>query len=332
MIIKCNDNRIRYTGRWNKGNVAATSTANGSYFEFMYSGEYTIIGFDISFLREPFPHIYINVDGGANIEVSVDRFVRISTENGVHRVCVIMKSSVEFQHRWFAPVEAKVSLMEIEAEDFLEMPDDMRPTIEFIGDSITEGISIDVGYSNYGDTRDMIYWDDATAGYAWITAKELDFRPIFMGYGCLGMTNCGAGGLPVVSESYKYYSDGFPMESQVADYIIINLGTNDSQADKGYLEEKYFEFLEVVRKRNPKSKIISLTPFSGCLSVEIKEAVDRYNIKKNDNVFYIDTTGWIEPEPLHPNRDGHKVVARNLVKCIVKKYISNNDNTIEKVM
>ena len=35
-----------------------------------------------------------------------------------------------------------------------------------------------------------------------------------------------------------------------------------------------------VRKRNPKSKIISLTPFSGCLAREIKEAVDIYNNKK----------------------------------------------------
>ena len=320
MKIKCNSNKIRYTGRWNVGETAATSTANGNYFEFMYSGECAVIGFDISYTRTPFPHVYISVDGGANIEVSLDRFVRISADEGIYRVCVIMKSSVESQHRWYAPVEAKVSLLEIEAEDFLDLPSDERPTIEFIGDSITEGILIDVGYSNYGDRYDVIYWDDATAGYAWRTAKALNFRPIIMGYGCLGITKGGKGGVPPVAEAYPYYSAGYPMPSQHADYIVINHGTNDRGADKELLQEKYFEFLCVVRERNPRAKIISLTPFSGCLTEEIKEAVEKYNKQREDNVFYIDTTGWIEPEPLHPSRSGHKKVSENLSQ-IIKEHL-----------
>ncbi len=320
MIIKHNDDKIRYTGRWNVGENATTSTANGSYFEFLYSGECVVIGFDTSYTRIPFPHIYISVDGGANIEVSLDRFVRISAEKGEHRVCVIMKGSVESQHRWFSPVEAKVSLLEIEADEFLDLPEDTRPVIEFIGDSITEGISIDVGYSNYRNGNDMIYWDDATAGYAWRTAKALNFRPVIMGYGCLGTTKGGAGGVPPVAEAYKYYSDGYPIVSQQADFIVINHGTNDRGADKKLFKRKYFEFLCVVRERNLKSKIISLTPFSGCLAKEIKEVVESYNNEKSDNVFFIDSTGWIEPEPIHPLREGHKTISENLSK-IIKEYL-----------
>lgn len=320
VIIKCNDDKIRYTGRWNISETSATSTANGNYFEFMYFGECAVIGFDTSYARNPFPHLYISVDGGANVEVSLDRFIRISAEKGKHRVCVIMKGSVEKQHRWFAPIEAKVSLLEIEADEFLDLPEDTRPTIEFIGDSITEGISIDVGYSNYGDNRDMVYWDDSTAGYAWRTAKALNFRPIIMGYGCLGTTKGGAGGIPPVAESYKYYSDGYTMDSHQADYIVINHGTNDRNADKEIFKERYFEFLCIVRERNPLSKIISLTPFSGCLAKEIKEVVEKYNNEKADTVFYIDTTGWIEPEPIHPLRDGHKTVSEKL-SGIIKEHL-----------
>ena len=94
MVIKPNNKKIRYTGRWNVKESTATSTANGNYFEFMYSGECVVIGFDTSYLRVPFPHIYISVDGGANIEVSLDRFIRISAEEGIHKVCVVLKSSV----------------------------------------------------------------------------------------------------------------------------------------------------------------------------------------------------------------------------------------------
>lgn len=320
MIIKCDSDKIRYTGRWNINESSATSTANGSYFEFQYSGECAVIGFDTSCARVPFPHIYISVDGGANIEVSLDRFIRIYAQEGEHKVCVVLKGSVESQNRWFAPIEAKVSLLEIEADGFSDLPEDTRPVIEFIGDSITEGISIDVGYSNYGNDDDMIYWDDSTAGYAWLTAKALKFRPVIMGYGCLGTTKGGAGGVPPVAESYKYYSDGYAMESQQADFIVINHGTNDRRADVEFFKKRYFEFLGVVRELNPKAKIISLTPFSGCLAREIKESVEKHNKEKNDMVFYIDTTGWIEPEPLHPLRSGHKTVSEKLSE-IIKEHL-----------
>ena len=68
------------------------------------------------------------------------------------------------------------------------------------------------------------------------------------------------------------------------------------------------------------SKIISLTPFSGCLAKEIKEVVEKYNKEKADTVFYIDTTGWIEPEPIHPLRDGHKTVSEKLSE-IIKEHL-----------
>ena len=112
MIIKPDSDKIRYTGRWNVREDSAVSTANGNYFEFMYSGECAVIGFDVSDLKVAFPHLYISVDDGAKIEVTVDRFIRISADEGNHKVGVILKSSVEQQRRWFAPIEAKVALLE----------------------------------------------------------------------------------------------------------------------------------------------------------------------------------------------------------------------------
>lgn len=317
MIISHNSDKIRYTGRWNIGEKGAISTANGSYFEFMFSGECAVVGFDISYCRVPFPHVYISVDGGAKIEVTIDRFVRISADEGEHKVLVIMKSSVEDQHRWFSPIESGVTLLDIEADGFLELPEDTRPVIEFIGDSITEGIAIDERYHYYGKGKmDMVYWGDATADYSWLTAEKLNFRPIIMGYGGLGTTRGGSGGVPCVGESYKYYSNGYPIESFNADYIVINHGTNDWRAEKEVFEEKYYDFLELVREKNPLSKIIALTPFSGSRAKEIKTVTERFNTEKNDRVFYIDSTGWISPEPIHPTREGHKTVSEKLSEII----------------
>lgn len=320
MKIQHNNHKIRYTGRWNIQADNATSTANGNYFEFSYLGECAVLEFDISRGTEPLPHLYIQVDGGAKIEVSCDKFIRISAENGQHSIRVILKGSVETQSRWFAPIQSGVSLVGIEAEEFLSLPEDNRKTIEYIGDSITEGISIDTDYTHFGDNRDMVYWDDSTAGYAWLTAEALDLRPIIMGYGAVGTTRTGAGEVPRVGEAYPFYSDGFPMESANADLIVINHGTNDRSAEKDLFKKRYFELLQLVRSRNPKSKIIALVPFSGCFAAEIDAVVKEYNVQSGDDVFYIDSTGWVPPEPIHPTRKSHKIISKNLAE-ILKEFI-----------
>lgn len=321
MNITPNNEKIRYTGRWRVNEKEAVSTANGNYFEFAFKGECAVLWFDVIQCKIPFPHIYISVDDGAKIEVSLDKFIRISAEEGEHFVQVILKGSVETQHRWFAPVEAKVSLAGIEADKFIDLAEDNRKVIEFIGDSITEGISI-VGYENYKKgSDDMVYWDDSTAGYAWLTAKTLNMRPVIMGYGCLGTTGRGGGNIPPVIESYPYYSDGYAMKSVNADFIVINHGTNDRRSQRSEFKKAYYNFLESVRERNKDSKIISLTPFCGELAQEIKEVVEIYNRERNDDVFYIDSTGWISPEPLHPLRDGHKTVSKNLSEIIKSKFL-----------
>ena len=166
----------------------------------------------------------------------------------------------------------------------------------------------------------MVYWDDSTAGYAYLTAQKLNMRYAVMGYGGLGTTKSGAGGVPPVESSYPYYSDNRPMESLNADIIVINHGTNDRNSDRKEFSEAYYSFLKSVRERNPDSKIISLTPFSGCLADEINEIVTKYNKDYSDNIFYINSTGWIEKEPLHPTRSSHKIIAENLSKIIKEKF------------
>ena len=36
----------------------------------------------------------------------------------------------------------------------------------------------------------------------------------------------------------------------------------------------------------------------------------------NDHVIFIDSTGWIPADPLHPWRDGHKTVAAHLTQAL----------------
>ena len=197
---------------------------------------------------------------------------------------------------------------------------DNRKAIEFVGDSITEGVLIDTDF-NSGDVPlstavfDVMrcYQDDVCATYAWQTAEALDLRPLFMGYGAVGVTRAGAGDVPAAPESYPYNFDGSPITHKSADYILINHGANDRVNGKERYLQKYEELLDVIRDRNPSSVIISLSAFVGTFHQELGEMIARYNNKHNCCVHFIDSWGWIPTEPLHPLRDGHSTVAKNLI-------------------
>lgn len=320
MIIKANDPKIRFSPRWRVTDKFAVCTANGATAEFVFSGKMAILEFDVDFCREPYPHVYISVDRGARIEVPIDKYIRISADEGEHYVEMILKSSTEVHQRWFEPLESKVSLVGIEADGFGDLEADGRKTIEFIGDSITEGVLIDEPYQKYHTLWDRVFEDDATATYAWLTAEALNLRPIIMGYGAVGTTKAGCGSVPKVYDAYPFFSHENPCPSAEADYIVINHGTNDGGKTAEEVKYEYARFVKLVRDRNPKSKIVCLTPFCGSHAETIGEVVSEHNRQYGDNVYYINSTGWVPKEPIHPLRDGHRIVAGYLTE-IMKKDI-----------
>ena len=323
MILQADNPLFRYTGRWLVKDGCAEATANGSYFEFAFEGETVLLTFDTSTCCAPYPHLYIQIDSGARVAVGVEDYIRLSAGEGKHIARVILKGSVETQERWRAPRVSHTVFVGAEAEGFLPLPEDNRPVIEFIGDSITEGISIDTEtYAYQTGVSSMVDWDDSTAGYAWRIAEALSMRPVIMGYGCLGLLRGGAGNVPPVCESYPLHSEGNPLPPTDADIVVLNHGTNDrGNPDKAGFIQAYKTMLGILRERNPRARILALTPFSGCLAKEIAIAVAAYCNESGDRVFYLDSTGWISPEPLHPTREGHREVCRRVSAFIAEKML-----------
>ncbi len=323
MIIRANDERIRYTGRWNIKGDTATSTANGNYFEFGFKGELARIAFKVGDCSNPRPHVYISVDNGALIDTVIDSYHLISCEDsGEHYVKVLMKSSMEKASRWCAPLESMVTLAGIEADEFYALPEDRRPKIEFIGDSITEGVAVDeLADKFYADKHAPLHTNDSSADYAYVASRILNFRPYTMGYGRLGVCTLGNGDIPPVINSYGFYSDNEPMDSINADYIVINHGTNDAWAESDAFIKAYTEFLAFVRGRNPSSVIIALSPFGGFNFDEIETSVKSYNEQSGDNVYFVDARAWAPREPYHPLRESHKALGKGLAEFIKKTFL-----------
>lgn len=320
MYLKSDNNSIRYTGRWGKCGEAVVTTATGGMIEIAYSGTAAVMHFDMDFSAHPYPHVWISVDNGAKVEVPLDRVIRVEApENGEHIIKVVYKSAVEQHHRWNGPLVGKLALLGVDVDAPAALPEDNRKIIEFIGDSITEGVLID-GFYNFekNDQYNRPNQDDSTATYAYLTAEALGMKPVIMGYGAVGVSGGGCGSVPRAALAYPYNFAGSPAKAQGSDIIVINHGANDRGVTDEEYACRYEELLKIVREINPNSKIVALSAFCGSHPEALKAMVEKFNKENCDNVYFIDSDGWIPEEPLHPLRDGHKIVAEHLTEELKK--------------
>jgi hypothetical protein len=323
MLIKWDHEAVRLTGRWDRRNAdAAVTTNTGGVIEASYYGQMAVLHFDMDGNAHPYPHLWIQVDGGPRVEATAEPYIRIQSFDSPekqHYVKIIMKSALESRNRWYAPLVSKFSFKGMEADKPGVLREDSRKVIEFVGDSITEGILID---TDYGDetAEAFVYKDDVCATYAWLASEILDFRPRIMGYGAVGATKPGNGGVPKAAEAYPFVYDGCPLAETLPDYIVINHGANDMFSAADTYGAEYMELLKTVRRINPASRIFCLSAFYGVYPETLCELIRRFNGDYNDSVVFIDSAGWVPREPLHPTREGHRIIAGKLVEEL-GKYI-----------
>lgn len=341
MFIHWYDPSVRLTGRWSRLNADGsdchiyvqpsaahtTTTAAGSYFELAFRGETALLQFDLGYVETHAPHLWIQVDGGASIEAPVDRFVRIMANgDGNHIVKVTYKGGVEQYPRWYAPLWGAINFIGAEADAPGELPPDDRRIIEFIGDSITEGVLIDIDYETAPFTLDQFnrtYQDDNAATYASLTAKRLNLRPLFQAYGAVGLTRTGCGAVPRAGLIYPYCFDGVRYTGEKPDIILINHGANDRGTTAEEYISRYAEFIDQLRANTPDAIIVCLTAFCGGFDAEVAEFVEKYNQTHEKPIHCISSKGWVPLEPLHPLRDGHRIIADHLtplLKDILDQY------------
>lgn len=312
MYYSYNDPSIRYTGRFALYEGAMTTTACGSQILIAFQGDHIVLNFDTKGNERNMPHLWLRLDGGIKVETAVDEYLRVEADAGEHVLEIIFKSAVEMQPRFFHPLVGKISFKGYRAEKAGALPADNRKTIELVGDSITEGVLIDVECGEAMEDRP--YQDDSTATYAWLTTENLGLRHYHMGYGAVGTTKSGCGAVPKAAESYPYCFEGAPIDYH-PDYVLINHGTND-RGHKDMFREEYEGLLDVIREHHPDAKIICLSPFCGAFAEELEELVADYNRQKGTDVVFINGGNWIEPDPIHPLRPGHKIVAKHLTEIL----------------
>lgn len=323
MFFDYNNPSVRYTGRFAEYNGTMTETASGSSFKIAFTGDQILLHFDTAGNEHPMPHLWLKLDDGDMFESAVCPYIRVCCKQGNHILEVIHKGSMEIQPRFPLPLVGKVSFKGFDAQGVWELPEDNRKTIEFVGDSITEGVLIDdfLRPSNNDDDQfNRPFQDDVCAAYDYLVEKELNLRGLHMGYGAVGTTHGGCGGVPKAADAYPFCFENAPVTYDHPDYILINHGANDRQATAEQYVAEYENLLDVIRKAHPDSEIICVSAFCGCYPEALEKLIKEYNLKHNDNIKFIDATLWVPVEPLHPRRDGHKIIAEKLTAELRKLY------------
>ena len=332
MEYHATDEKILYVGRWahedgrgswNK-DPKMTAACAGSRFYFAYRGKLCRMKFDTNLNQGPMPHLWVRVDDGARVEVPLDRYLRVdASDDGVHRVEVILKGMVEMTPRWYPPLTNKITLECIETEELVALPKarQKQKTIEFVGDSITEGVLIDAECTyNANEVYNRPWQDDVTATYAWLTAENLGLCPLMMGYGAVGVTQGGCGGVPKAADAYPFCFDGEPVTYGHPDYVFINHGTNDWQADSVTFTAGYVALLDAIFTAHPKTQVIAMVPFKGAHREDIERLVREYNDRHNEHILYVDSSQWLPADaPVHPDRGGHRLAAECLTAVLKKE-------------
>lgn len=312
-----------FCGRWEINEDKAATTACGSSLRVAFKGMTALICFDVSDNKIPLPHVYLSVDGGAMIECAVDNFIRVwADSDGEHEVTVIMKSSLEWQDRWNDPV-AKVVYLGVADAVAAPLREDPRPVIEFVGDSISEGTSVYPELAIYTDHRweeTLVWTNDIASSYSWNTARLLGMKGVFLAYGGSGVSVTGCGNVPPSPVAFGYIRAGVPYEGR-ADVVVINHGANDRGSTAEEFVKGYKALLDQVVSKRPDARIFSVAPFPETHPGYLPQLIEEYNRENSTDIIYIDTAGWVPPEPLHPPRAPHMAAAENLAK-IMKEYLS----------
>ena len=245
------------------------------------------------------PRYAVEADGRRAAEGTVGRDGRAVVtvecpDAGMHVVRVLKLSE---------SADSTMGIVAISCEEEPAATPDLPLYIEFIGDSITCGYGVDGVLGELYRTAN----EDATKGYAYLTAKALgaDYSLVSMsGYGIIsGYTETGvirpACTVPplytTMGDSYGAFAGKLlPREtgwdfSRQPDIIVINLGTNDASycGDNPERRREYIDayraFLAEVRSHNAKAEIVCiLGTMDQRLCESVKTAVSEYSEQSGD--------------------------------------------------
>ena len=321
-----------FFGRWDRRRLERAITVNsGSYVYTRFSGAWIAAHFDVSLNQAPFPTLawQINDQPWQEAELASSVLLGHGLGAGVHKVQLMVRGLDEHQSRWKHPLIASVTFTGLAIADGgkFHRPLDswMHPklTIEFLGDSITEGVIVQEGHAGVDPGMPFTWpWlSDARMSYVGRTASLLGAEYRQVGFGATGLKRVGSGGAAGALDTFNSFYAGCPRDRFEPNIVIVNQGTNDSGMPSAEYTSLYVEYLMLIRKAYRKARIVALCPFIGAHRDDIRNATLLRTQAGDRGVVFIDTAGWYDG-PLHPNVEGSALLGQKLAAAITREVLA----------
>lgn len=300
---------LHFYGRWNRAADHAITVNTGSHVVAQFSGTGVNAHFDTSANQAPNPTLAWRIDQGdwQEGELAADVTLATGLSSGTHEVLLMVRGFNEYQSRWTPPLISSVSFLGFDVTGGAVQPSlrPVRPKIEFLGDSITEGLYI---WSTHNEQTTIPWRADARRSWPSATAQTLGAEWRQVGFGGQGLLKTGSSGVPPANDTFNWIYKGVPRDDWQADVVVINQGTNDGAASATDFRAAYTAFIGTVRAAYPTAKILALRPFNGAHAVEIQREVSALHTAGDARIFFVDTTGWLGTgdftDGIHPNDQG----------------------------
>jgi lysophospholipase L1-like esterase len=318
------DSKVQLSGRWDRRRPDRVITVNsGSYVIARFEGRSITARFDLTRNKPPVPTIAWKFDNDAQwreSEIAASVELGKDLKPGPHTVWLVVRGLDEHQPRWAEPLTASVTFLGFELSEsgkFLDPPPEPKLKIEFLGDSITEGVLV----HKKQPSRETWAWQtDGLQAWPAQTALRLGAQWRQVGFGAVGVTKSGSGGVPPAPDSFNWFYEGCPRDDWQPTLVVINHGTNDRNASSEQFRAAYANYLARIRKAYPEAKILTLRPFAGTHADDIRAEVKARNDMGDKRIAFIDTTGWVDRDDftdgVHPNAGAGPKVAEKLSKLI----------------
>jgi lysophospholipase L1-like esterase len=319
------DPAVQFHGRWDRRQPdRATTVCAGSYIVARFDGRSITARFDMSRNKAPLPTVAWRIDGideqWRESEIAESLELEKDLKPGEHTILLLVRGLDEHQPRWSEPLTASLTFLGFDFPTggrLLDPPAEPKLKIEFLGDSITEGVRV---HEKQPGREGWTWLTDGLLAWPARTAMKLNAQWRQVGFGRLGITIPGNGGVPVAPDSFDWFYAGCPRDDGQPDVVVINQGTNDRNATSDHFRPGYARYLEVIRKAYPRAKILALRPFNGAHADDIKAEVAARNSSGDANVAFVDTAGWLEPtdytDKVHPNAGAGPKLAEKLAPII----------------
>ncbi|MGD0781381.1 MAG: GDSL-type esterase/lipase family protein [Candidatus Aminicenantales bacterium] len=329
--VAADDPRIQYWGRWDLRNASsrgAVTVNTGSTIVVRFEGSNLTLHFSVAHYTHGFPTLWLQVDEGDWRVVRPAEAMAISPADlpsGPHLLRLVVKGFREWENRWEAPLVGSIVFRGLTpAKNAALLPAPARPPalIEYLGDSITEGVLVSAsGDPELWTRENWPQYGDGRCTWAYQSALRVGAEPRLAGFGRLGLTISGNGGVPPAIHSFPFIYAGAPIDALPRpDVVVINMGTNDAGAPYDVFLPLYRQYLRVVRGAYPGARILCLRPFNGAQEAAIRSAAEQSG---DERIQYVDTTGWIQPEKhysaaggVHPNLEGNAAAGEKLAAIL----------------